>query len=217
MYELYEKMKKIIVAWSILTISVVLPVTAGLDIITDNLSKEQIPGITFYQIDYQLGEKSFFNSNTGKIVVNVETALKTTRYNSGFINGYTNEGWVIQNLFLIEDYPYETISTYFDLGQTRAIRAINIYLEISKEPLHRFSNGIMVTYPIFDAIVNIGGDKENPGIFKDINPPAPGMVEFEMGETSISYVQPNHHPEANVETAVAQCVPLFMMFLLPLF
>ena len=104
-----------------LLLATVLPAT-GLKI---QVNKEknttnllQPAGIIFYQLDYEWTKTTYLNSNTGQIVVNIDDLRAATGLSSGYVNVYTSQGWVVQNLEIIEDFPYPTAGTYFDLGQT---------------------------------------------------------------------------------------------------
>ncbi|MBU0496825.1 MAG: hypothetical protein KKG04_02590 [Candidatus Thermoplasmatota archaeon] len=167
----------------------------------------QIPGISFNQIDFVWNHSQFFNTAVGQVVANIEDVLRDAGINSGYLNGYTSAGWVIQNLMLDNRWSYELVSTFFDLGRTGDVRSIQMYLEVTSNPMHRFPGGVFETYAVGDVVFDAGGDSEDPGGFSGINPPDPEAVEFEEGGLNEWYEQPNHDPDANVQCAVNQCVP----------
>ncbi len=164
-------------------------------------------GISFYQVDYEWNGSLFLNSDVGKIEVEVETLKRETGLESGYINGYTRQGWVIQNLVIIEDYAYETTSTLFDLGSSGEIREIWIYIEVTADPCDSFSGGALVDYTVFDAVYNAAGADDEPPIIQGTPAPPKGNFiypEFDIFGVSFEHSQPDH---PNVQAARYQCVP----------
>ena len=164
-------------------------------------------GISFYQVDYQWNGSIYPNSDTGKIVVDIEILKRETGLESGYVNCYTRQGWVVQNLIVIEDYPYETTSMFFDLGSFGDVREIWIHIGITADPSDDFSSGTLVDYPVSDAVYNPAGADDEPVIFqKTPTPPKTGYIlpPFEPLGLSYSYTQPDH---PNVQAAKHQCVP----------
>lgn len=167
----------------------------------------QIPGVSFNQIDFIWDHSQFYNTAVGEVITEIDEVLKAAGLDKGYLNGYTSDGWVIQNLMLDNNWSYSKTSTFFDLGRTGDVRSIQIYLDITEEPLHRFTGGEFETYMVDNSVFDAGGDSENPKRSSGINPPSPEAVEFEMGGLNEWYEQPNHDPDANVQCAVNQCVP----------
>jgi len=172
----------------------------------------QLPGVSFNQIDFVWNKirgsnSQFFNTAVGQVAVDMRVVLRDANLDAGYLNGFSSEGWVIQNLMMDNSWSYEFMSTFFDLGRTGDVRSIRIYLEVTPDPVHRFSSGVFETYNVGDVVFDAGGDSEEPEGFSDINPPSPEAVEFEEGGLNEWYEQPNHVPDANVQCAVNQCVP----------
>ena len=206
-------MKKKFVSILVLTLLIVTTVLLVLGLMSENVISEsnslnlQLPGVTFNQVDYLWEKSTFTNSNTGEIVVDVETLNAATGMISGYINVYSVQGWVIQNLPIIQDFPYSSISTYFDLGSAGDVTSIDVYVEASVDPYQRFPNGPMTTYPIFDTELNAEGAEEPMTILRP-QPPTPGFPgpgQFNPIGTNIECTQVDH---PNIHSASNQCVSI---------
>lgn len=167
----------------------------------------QLQGVVFNQVDFVWSHSQFFNTAVGQVVADVDEVLRVAGLDAGYLNGYTSEGWVIQNLMLDTRWSYAAVSTFFDLGRSGDVRSIQIYLEVTADPLHRFPGGTLETYSVGDVVYDAGGDSEDPLGGSSINPPSPEAVEFDEFGLNEWYEQPNHDPDANVQCAVNQCVP----------
>jgi hypothetical protein len=55
-------------------------------------STNQLPGVTFYQVDYRWEHLTFINSDTGEIVVDIETLKAATGLVSGYLNVHSARG-----------------------------------------------------------------------------------------------------------------------------
>lgn len=209
-------MKKIIIIGTLLCSSVLLSTLAYAsdrntltnNFVDNNLASmqsevTQLPGVNFSQVDYLWKESSFENSSTGEIIVDVELLKASTGLLSGYINVYSDQGWIVENLPILEDYPYQTIATYFDLGGSGDVTNIDVYMEASNEPTERFPDGPRVSYPVSDSIFNGEGDIGRMNIPRT-SPPAPGIDDFVPGDYTFNCTQPLH---PNVQAADMQCVP----------
>lgn len=198
----------------IICIVILLMLTTSVNSIAENLNNsqknilnfdDQLPGVSFYQVDFTWNKSTFINSRVGEIVVDIETLTAGSGLTSGFVNGYSSEGWVIMNLYIAEENDANEISTFFDLGTEGQVRSINIYMDFSKDPSYRFSSGNMVTYMVGNTVYNAEGDTEEL-ILKKIIPPIPGQCEdyFQELAATYDYYQFGH---PNVQTCSMQCVP----------
>ena len=195
-------------------IVIILMLITSVNSIAENLNNspkiflnfdDQLPGVSFYQVDFTWNKSTFINSAVGEIVVDIETLTAGSGLTSGFVNGYSSEGWVIMNLYIAKNNDANEISTFFDLGTVGQVRSINIYMDFSKNPSHRFSSGTMVTYTVGDTVYNAEGDTEEI-ILDRIIPPIPGQCEDYYQELAPTYDYYQFgHP--NVQTCSMQCVP----------
>jgi hypothetical protein len=171
-----------------------------------DIQKIEIPGISFYQVNFLWEYSTYINSSTGQLIVDIETLTSATGLQSGYINVYSDQGWIIQNLIIIDDFPYETICTYFDLGDSGEITTLNVYIEATSEPTDRFSSGPYSTYPVYDIDLYAEGD-EFPMTDPQPQPPSPGVPgpdEFNPIGANYTCLQ---SPHPNIEEAWNQCVP----------
>lgn len=208
------KIKIIAILIGILLIGITfLPATGGIKkkINQDIYNKilQSISGISFYQVDYKWTKATYDNSNTGLIVVDIDELNAVTGLNSGYINVYNLEGWVVQNLEIVEDFPYSTVGTYFDLGQTGDVKSTSAYVEYTSDPLFMFEySGALPPYPVDDTILNAEGGED----FIIAVRPQPPNIDHLPGSGGDynpiginTHCTQNKHP--NVETANNQCVP----------
>jgi len=174
---------------------------------TINNDGSQITGVYFYQVDYKWEKATYKNSNTGEIVVDIDKLKKATGLESGYINAYSAQGWIIQNLVFLENFPYPSVSRFFNLGQTGDVTSINVYVEVTAEPYSVFvHSGALPPNPVLDTTYDAEGGNESVEIVRPQPPPAdvPEGGDFADSSQTFSYIQENH---PNVPTAKKQCVP----------
>lgn len=174
----------------------------------NQISLQSISGISFYQVDYLWTKSMYTNSNTGQIVVNIDELELETGLQSGYVNVYTSEGWVVQNLEITEDFPYPTVGTYFDLGQASDVKSIGAYVEYSESPYLYFEySAALPPYPVYDTILNAEGGEDFIIVVRQQPPSSdhlPGPDTYNpLGVNT--HCNQKEHP--NVETAHMQCVP----------
>jgi len=163
-------------------------------------------GVSFNQVDFIWQNHEQYNSAVGEVVADIDAILTPKKLDIGYLNGYTLDGWVIQNLLLNTKWSHDSVSTFFDLGRTGEVRSIQMYLQVTGDPLQRCTGSTFETYMVGDIVYDAEGDTDGPGIGMDITPPSPNAVEFDVSAVNVWYEQPSHHPDANVECAVNQCV-----------
>lgn len=171
----------------------------------DNL--QQFSGITFYQVDYDWEKTKYKDSNTGEIVIDIEKVKKETGLESGYVNVYSEQGWIIQNLVFTENFPYPYLSRFFDLGRTGDVISINVYIQVTTEPVSVFEySGVLPPYTVYDTIYDAEGGGENIEFQRPQPPPPniPGVGDFQDPYENFIYLQGNH---PNVASAKNQCVP----------
>lgn len=181
----------------------------------NSTSLQVLPGIYFYQVDYLWTYSIYINSDTGLIVVNIDELKVATELESGYVNVYTSEGWVVNNLAIIQDsttnvFPYPSVGVYFDLGKSGEVKSIGAYIEYTAEPYLSFSySAALPQYPVYDTELNAEGGESPIKIIRPQPPdvdtlPGPGGKYIPFGITD-SYAQKEH---PNVECAKNQCVPM---------
>jgi len=196
---------------TILLIANALPVIGKMNLTIDRksntLNLQQISGIEFFQVDYDWEKSKYPNSNTGEIVVDIDKVKKATGLKSGYINAYSEQGWIIQNLIYFENSPYPYISRLFNLGRTGDVKNINIHIAVSAEPVSVFEySGALPPYPVLDTIYDAEGCNESIDILRPQPPPAnvPGASDFADSSETFFYRQWEH---PNVPCGKNQCSP----------
>lgn len=159
-------------------------------------------GIHFSQVDWVLADSTFHNTDWGRISVDVEEFTRRTGRYYGYLNGFTDTGWVIQNLILDTSRYDGQAVTYFDLGIPLGtdVESLSVHLEFSDYPVVEFGDSPRITFPVDSTSYAVGGvGDQRP----DSVPPPPARVTFDgRGETYHIRGTP-----LNVECAFCQCVP----------
>jgi len=206
-------MNKKIVGISVMMLFIITSVLPVLGAINEPYLKEsntneikQITGISFYQISYYWTESNYIHSNTGYLIVDIETVKKETGLDSGYINVYSPQGWIVANLPFFMDFGYPRIKTFFDLGKTGECTSINVHAEATAEPYAAFTySGALTPYPVVATSYNADGGDDEPTSSRKLQPPLPSLPEdFDEVGNIIVYTQKNH---PNVQVADMQCVP----------
>ena len=195
-----------IIVCSLMLFSAVFVLINAQDVNRSDDSRDKIPGIAFYQVDYDHPVDPLKDSDTGIMELDIDALKKATGLKYGFVNGYTGAGWVIRNTpFFGEDSGIKK-STYFDLGSSSDVRTLSIYITVTERLLERMSAGNMVSYSVsrFSHYVASADVPEERSVFK---PPDVSGIVFELANLTLLYWQPNHEPANNIEAAVSQCVP----------
>ncbi|MBI4685330.1 MAG: PKD domain-containing protein [Nitrospirae bacterium] len=164
-------------------------------------------GVEFEQVDFLFEQATVLNSDWGRVSANPEELSHSTGLSSGYLNIYTNAGWVVQNLPVdlnISSYP---VTTYFTLGLAAPenVSLLSAYVEFTSKPQHIFADGLRSDFPVGDAGCNAEGAGESHVTEVGAAPPA-NLVEFILDgpNTTMRYTQPNQ----NVQAAANQCFPM---------
>ena len=162
-------------------------------------------GISFAQVDYTWESAVILNSDTGQITVDAAQLKAASGLSAGYINVGTDLGWVVQNLPVAVDFPYDSISTRFQLSETsgRNITLLDAYVAFSSEPVASFSVRDLVRFDIGDTAHNAQGFA---GVLRaaPAGAPPPAVIGFQLGAVITFCWQPGH---ANVQAACNQCAP----------
>lgn len=161
-------------------------------------------GLSFNQVDYTFTGATALNSDTGEIVIDAATLQAATSTPSGYVNVSTAQGWVVQNVPVLHDYPYSTISTMFELSSTSGtdITSLSAFVDFSATASTSFVGGSPTSFPVGDSEFNAEG-KASPTTVAP-SPPPPGVVSFDLGG-AFSYHWKLGVP--NIQTAKDQCGP----------
>lgn len=170
-----------------------------------NVHKREIPGISFSQVDFTFANAYVSNSDWGHIEVNISEFTDFMGFDEGYINVFSDAGWVVQN-FLIDYVPgMHEIVKYFDLGVEPGTDIVNLsaYMEFTSDPIVVFDDGPRVIYPVETISFNAEGMDSNVITI----PSAPPTLVFDpLGDTW--HFTKQQGPNENVQCAHMQCFPM---------
>ncbi|UCE62217.1 MAG: thrombospondin type 3 repeat-containing protein [Phycisphaerales bacterium] len=169
-----------------------------------------LPVVGIQQMDVMLGEppQPVANTDWGVLTISVSDLVERTGIGAGFVNMYTDLGWVVQNVWVDGSDGTETITAYFDLGTSVGVGIAGLLASVEytvepvpdpaarRDPLGGFYVGGM-TYSaqgVGLALATVLGP-----------PPAPWAISFPPGAGTWAHTQPN---AVNVQTACNQCFPM---------
>ncbi|HEC80826.1 MAG TPA: hypothetical protein ENI42_00145 [Thermoplasmatales archaeon] len=187
-------------------------VPIGYHTITIIVHPAPTPGLTFSQVDFDFKEVSVPDSSWGRLEVDVDVFTESQGLDEGYLNGYSDAGWVIQNLLIQPLEGLDTITTYFDLSVPEGtdISTLSLYLEFTEEPVLEFHDGPRTEYPVDTAYYNAEGVGKTSGEDECgggcmATPPEPQWFD-PFGETW--HFKKPQGPNENVECACCQCFPM---------
>lgn len=165
-------------------------------------------GVDFEQVDFVFSEKATqLNSDWGRGSINPDLLSTSTGISSGYLNIFTNAGWVVQNIpiDLISDGK-ETVATYFSFGLSAPedVGTLSAHVEFASSAQITFSDGSRSNFPVGVAQWNAKGVVNYKKITIPSAPP-PNLVTFDPVGTDTKHTQRHN---VNVEAAVNQCGPM---------
>lgn len=169
-------------------------------------AQEPIPGIFFSQVDFTFTNSTGSNSNWGRMEINISEFTEYWGLTEGYINVYSDNGWIIQNFFVPSSIGLYNTVTYFDLGNTLGIdvNSLSGHIEFTSEPIITFGDGDRIIYNVDEV------DYNAEGIGPLLMPPYPGPptppLWIPLGET-YKFIK-DQGPSENVECACNQCFPM---------
>jgi len=175
-----------------------------------------VPGVKISQISFTFDSANVPNSNWGELDVDQPTVLGDAGLTTGYLNMYTDLGWVVQNLYLSTGAETPDISTFFKLfcsyrgtgfngaGTGGPKLLLGARVEVDALPQTSFGDGTRQSYTIDEVEYNAEGAGDlHTSIVP--SPRLPDMASFfPTGPTEI-HTQPNI---SNVQTAANQCFPM---------
>ncbi len=165
-------------------------------------------GLQFDQVDFVFSSVQLLDTEWGRLQVDVPVVSVDFGLTAGYINIYSNLGWVVQNLpFDIND-GNDLFSYYFTIAPLSGVPVfdLSIYLEVTSNPLQLFFDGPRSFTSVGDIEFNAQGKAPGPVTFLGIGTPiAPGTILFPTIGLTESLTQPN---KSNVQSAHNQCYPM---------
>ncbi len=164
-------------------------------------------GITISQVDYMFFEGSELNSDMGRLEINIDEFLSHYDIDEGYLNIYSDTGWVVQNLFVNTVDGMNTLSNYFNLGKKndgKDLKTIELHLSFTKNAIINFKDGKRVSFMVGDMIFNAEGAGE--GWTTEGDGPI-AEVTFNPDANTFFFIKPLRDGE-NVQCARMQCFPM---------
>ena len=158
--------------------------------------------LTFSQVDFYLEDVVQKNSEWGHVEVNIPEL--TQELKQGYLNAYTDAGWVLRNEFINQVENMKYLSMYFNLGVKpgEEIRYLVAYIDFSEEPSREFKDGPRNEYEVNDKAYAATGVGEKWELMYPIE-----LLPF-TGDLTYDYTKPNLNENENVQAAHNQCFPM---------
>ena len=171
--------------------------------ITYNPGAGIIPGITFNQVEYRFEDGSkISDSYMGEIKLHMPTVCEYFEEGTGYLNVFTDLGWIVQNMWISLQYmndgiPYMATKFHLREGPVSGINinTIDAYIEFSTTPTGEFYGELLTTYPVGNTYAYFEGNYFTPILPDPLIPPC---------FPTLFCNQTNH---SNVQTACNQCGP----------
>ena len=174
-------------------------------------------GVVFQQVDFLFPQAEGIDSNWGRIAADANELEASTGIGRGYLNVYTNAGWVVDNL-LVDTEGANPIAAYFTLGVVAPedVSTLSAYVAFSVNPRALFDSGPQEDFPVGAFTWNAQGfSNEDVTVIGPPPPPrsTPPVFSFarwlhilfsalEEGEECVQ------SDAENVQAAVNQCVPM---------
>lgn len=182
---------------------------ADSDGISVTISPDQ--GVDFQQVDFsfsEIPEEDQKDTNWGRVSVNQSLLFSSAGISSGYLNIFTDAGWVVQNLPIDVNDGLDEVATYFCLGLSEShgvdVSSLSAYVAFSIDPPVSFDDGTRSIFSVDNAVWDAEGFGEDLTTAFGA-PPPPNLVKFQAAGATEKHTLPN---QANVEAAVNQCFPM---------
>ncbi len=161
-------------------------------------------GVEIQQVHFSFSgiEEPF--SAWGRLSVDRVTLTGATDLAGGYLNLFTDLGWVVQNLWI--DSTDTEVVTYFALAAEdgQKVDTLSGYVIFTPKPVPELGDGPRLAFPVDRVVWNAEGAGE--GTVSHIGvPPSPNMITFDPSGLSWKVTQPH---DTNVQAAKNQCFPM---------
>lgn len=162
--------------------------------------------LSFGQVDFLFSEQEQKDSSWGHLNIDVPGLLEMYQTEKGYLNVYTDTGWVIQNQLVDNVENMKHLSIYFNLGVKPGedIQQLAAYVQFMAEPTIEFKDGPRDEYNIVAVEYNAEGLGPN-------SPAVPGYIgniEFQPSGNTYDFTKPNLQENENIQCAYNQCAPM---------
>ncbi len=164
-------------------------------------------GVSFFQLDQLYLGDVHMDTGIGQLEVDISVLQSATGMQTGFINFYTEHGWVIHNLPIAEQYTADTISVDFYLSDSSGvdITTMAAYGTFTDAPLNLLSGTPDNLYSLQNRGFNAMG-RGHFGSGPPPPPPEPSPPPFHLPLPGLDFVYQSGHK--NVQSAHLQCGPM---------
>jgi hypothetical protein len=166
-----------------------------------------VSGISFSQIDFVFANATVLNSYCGVIEVNVANLTGSLGLQQGYVNVFTDAGWVVQDMVIDSNITVPRVAMYFNLGVDSGIdvTSLSAHLQYSSNATANFTDGPRVNYAVTTANYNAEGVGDAlisniPQILRPISIVDPSRF--------VSFYKKLQLANENVQCAWCQCFPM---------
>lgn len=169
-------------------------------------------GIAFSRNVY-LNESLQSDFNIGTFEVDVNTLKETTGRDSGYVNVVIDDDWVAKNIPILDEFPYEILSTDFDLGDeageevTATVQYSELVYASVDEAKYTGTTSITVTFSMDFKDIELCSIPYTTTPSTVTRPPTLDDVLFGDPSKTNATIQYEHR---NIEAAQNQCMPTSM-------
>ncbi|UCE38681.1 MAG: hypothetical protein JSW00_05485 [Thermoplasmata archaeon] len=196
-------MKKKIIGIFVCTLLIATALSAATSYDTTELPP---PYLIVGQVDFLFTEEIQKDSHWGYLRVKVKEFLQQHQAEEGYLNMFTDAGWVVQNQFLNIVENQDELSMFFNLGVKpgQDVRLLSFHYELSAEPVRYFQDGPRTESNVVAIPYNAGG-------LSDMSLAIPDYImelEFIPAGINYDYTKENLYANENVQAAMNQCGPM---------
>ena len=147
--------------------------------IAESFSKISSEAVIFEQVDFIFSETKIKDSEWGRLTVNPKILTKISETPRGFLNVYTDNGWVVKNFYINQKDGLDSVTTYFDLGVSEHtdVKSISAKIEFSPMPKTKFVDGDRFDFSVGTKIWSAtgAGDVSSKGLDSPLIPPSSSL------------------------------------------
>ncbi|MDH3889925.1 MAG: VCBS domain-containing protein [candidate division Zixibacteria bacterium] len=168
-----------------------------------------IPGVSFGQTDFYFDSLTLLNSDWGAMEVDIEQLVSYYGFNDGYLNVYTDQGWVVDNIWLDTADGFGSILTYFQLlsAPGEDVSALTAHIEYTSEPVDSFTDGPRSSFAVIPDEVAISDGEDTLETSGFVGTPPEPIFTVDSAGTPSKKNDVKRPNVPNVQAAKSQCVP----------
>jgi hypothetical protein len=158
------------------------------------------------QVDFLFPTATQIDSAWGRLEATASNLQTATGLSSGYLNVFTDQGWVVQNLWVDNADPFSGVVYYFDIASGGA--TVSAYVDFSSASTAAFNDSTPDRRSF--SVGSVGWNAQGAGAMEVVSvgapPPAGGIMFAPAGAgAGVRVSQPEI---SNVQTAMNQCFPM---------